>query len=83
MKETIEKSQHEKQYFDKKISALNSFVKVIRIGNVSVVAKFSFEMIFTMIDGKVASAVLNVSSAQRCNVCLATPTQIFVFITQK
>ena len=33
-------------------------------------------MIFTMIGGKVANAVLNVTSSQRCNICLASPNQI-------
>lgn len=52
-------------------------IKTIKIDqNFSVVVKFSFDMSFTMIDGKVASAILNVPSPQVCNVCLATPTEM-------
>jgi hypothetical protein len=38
--------------------------------------KFKFNMKFTMVDGKVVSAVLSVSSAQACNVCRANPKEM-------
>ena len=76
-KETTEKSHQEKLNFDLKISELKSLVKTIRLDKEhSVVVKFSVDLSFTMINGKVASAILNVSSPQVCNVCLATPTQM-------
>ena len=63
-------------YFDLKISELSSLVKSIQIDDLSALVKFAFEMSFTMIDGKVSNAILNVSSAQLCNVCLATLTHM-------
>ena len=76
IRETTEVSKEEKLYFDTKISALNNFSKTYQVGNRTYVVNIFFEIIFTMIDEKVANAVLNVTSSQRCNICLASPTQM-------
>jgi hypothetical protein len=48
MKEITEKTQAEKQYFDKKISSLNSYLTTFLIDeNVKVVLKFNFDTSFT------------------------------------
>ena len=65
-----------KLYFDTKISAFNSFSKTYQVGNRTYVVNIFFEMIFTIIDGKVANAILNVNSSKRCNIYLASPTQM-------
>ena len=76
MKETTTNSQIEKEYYDNLISNLDDYSIKLDIDGISYELKFKFDMKFTMVDGKVVSAVLGVKSAQTCNVCRANPTEM-------
>ena len=77
IKKTSERSVKEKEYFDSFISKLDKFkIKVLSVENLEISIKFEFSMNFTMIDGKVANAVLNVKSSESCAVCKATHTMM-------
>ena len=73
MRETTDNSKKEKEYYDNLIANLEEYSIIFEIAGVSYTLKFKFDMKFTMVDGKVVSAVLGVKSAQTCNVCLANP----------
>ena len=64
MKETTTNSQIEKEYYDNLISNLDDYSIKLDIDGISYELKFKFDMKFTMVDGKVVSAVLGIKSAQ-------------------
>lgn len=76
MRETFENSKLEKEYYDKLISNLCEYTINYEKDGLFYNLRFKFSLNFTMVDGKVISAVLGVKSAQTCNVCLANPTEM-------
>ena len=70
-RETAELSKAELAYWNGQIGALKSHT--VNLGDI--VIEVSFELLLTMIDGKVQTAITDTSSPAVCNVCNATPKQ--------
>lgn len=67
-KETVQSTLAEKECIEKQISNLHSFNTVFRNRAIEI----SYELSFTMIDGKIRNAIINTASAQRCYISSLT-----------
>ena len=71
-KETVETSILEKDNIESEISSLQPLQLDLPSGRIEV----TFKLLFTMIDGKIQSAVTGTTSAATCPVCRATPKEM-------
>jgi hypothetical protein len=71
-KETTEISKHEIDYIEKQISDLKK--TQVRVANKTFFV--THQMALTMLDGKICNAITDTTSAQKCYICNATPTQM-------
>lgn len=72
LNETTEVSMNEKNYIENQILQLNPTDMVI--GGRRIVVRY--EMVLTMVDGKVCNAISHNKSSQTCYICKATPKQM-------
>lgn len=71
-KETTEKIKSEKQRMDDEIAQLRE----TEIEKFGITFKINHQMIFTMIDGKIAQAITDTPSSSSCFICGSKPSQM-------